>query len=291
MTHAQTDHSQVIFWNIWGHRHPNALHKFMQQHAPTTDIFCLTEVTDVALEVVGQVGSALKYGHDLLEKPQHVDGRAQLDAKFQGEYQHLYASSRRSDWKCEKYGRIFPAVGFGSSLMFRHDLQFIATGENLLCEGWQNIRPRIVQWLVYEKNYIRYLVAHFHGIWIADNTKGDDPARIRQSLEFLRLLKLIVSQQAVDKIVFGGDFNLDIKTRALVLLKDQRRSQAGPFKNLIEEFAINDTRTTEYRKYDWPEESMHADHVFIGPNVQVHSFNVLNNVRASDHAPLVVRFT
>jgi len=291
MTFTVPNQSQVLFWNIWGHRHPNALHKFLQTHAPATDIFCLTEVTDVEEVAVSIIGTPLKFGDNPKEEPQHVNGYAQLQQELGEMYQPIYGSSRRSDWTCERNGHEFPEVGFGSALFFRHDVNVIATGESLLCEQLGEIRPRLVQWIVYEKAGVRYLAAHFHGVWIRDNTKGDDPARIQQSLQFLELLHDIVGKHAIDKVVFGGDFNLDINTKALALLKDLQHQRTGPFRNLIEEFGIKNTRTTEYRKYNWPGESMYADYAFVGANVAVHDFEVLNDVRASDHAPVLLRFS
>ncbi len=281
----------MLFWNIWGHRHPGALHKFLHSLTPATDILCLTEVTDVESCALEHIGTALIYGDNPAENPQHVDGYKQLHTELGEQYEHMYGSSRRSDWTCDKHGHVFQGVGFGSALLYRRNISVIATGESLLCENIEGIRPRLVQWIVYKKAEVTYLVAHFHGIWIAENTKGNDPAREAQSEEFLELIECIAVKYAAQRIVFGGDFNLDIQTNALAMLKDIERQSIGPFRNLIEEFGITDTRTTEYRKYDWPGESLYADYAFVSPNVAVHRFNVLNHVKASDHAPVLLEFS
>jgi len=247
-------------------------------------------VTDVNHEVVDQHGTALKYGDNPNEAPQNVNGMTQLVAEFGDRYDHVYGSSRRSNWTCEKYGRSFPQVGFGSALFFRGDLDVIATGYDLLCDGLENVRPRLLQWIIYDKAGVRYLVAHFHGVWIKENTKGDHPARLVQSEEVLQRVAAAAEAHDVEKVVFGGDFNLDIKTEALKLLHDFDNSAQGPFRNLITEFGITDTRTTEYRKHNWPGESLYADYAFAGSNVSVTRFDVLNRVLASDHAPLLLEF-
>jgi endonuclease/exonuclease/phosphatase family metal-dependent hydrolase len=292
MRDSQTNNSTVMFWNVWGYRYPYKLHQFMLKNAPEVDIFCLTEVTDVNESDLVSGTSTLKFNENLQEAPSNVDGQARLKSSFGGNYIYKYDSSKRSDWTCEKTGTLFPQVGFGSMLMYHRRLRVIATGSQLLCEGIEDIRPRVVQWIVYEKAGVRYLLLHFHGIWIAHNTKGDDSARNVQSAEFLQLIKIVTEQNLVDKIIFGGDFNLDIDTEALALLKDLCAEGAGggPFRNLIDEFGIQNTRTPQYRKWQQAGESLYADYAFAGPNVVVNSLRVHTDVHASDHAPLLVTF-
>jgi endonuclease/exonuclease/phosphatase family metal-dependent hydrolase len=111
-------------------------------------------------------------------------------------------------------------------------------------------------------------------------------------MEFLQLIKIVTEQNLVDKIVFGGDFNLDIDTEALALLKDlgAKGAGGGPFRNLIDEFGIQNTRTPQYRKWQQAGESLYADYAFAGLNVDVNSLKVHTDVHASDHAPILVTF-
>lgn len=286
----QPRNSRAIFWNVWGHRHPNGLHKFLQAFAPQTDIFLLTEVTDISVLDQRDLSTMLCHGKNSNEAPSSVNGLTQLQTALRETHEAVYGSSKRADWVCEKTGQLFLEVGFGSCLLHHRDLSVIKIGHNLLCDDIEGIRPRLLQWIVYEKANIRYLVAHFHGVWIEENTKGDHPARTLQSEQFLEILAQLVVEHTVEKIVFGGDFNLDIKTDALQLLHDYPQNAQGPFRNLISEFRVTDTRTTEYRKHGWPGESLYADYAFVGANVSVEQFAVLNQVLASDHAPLVVDF-
>jgi endonuclease/exonuclease/phosphatase family metal-dependent hydrolase len=292
MLKPQNNNSTVMFWNVWGHRYSQQLHQFMQGNVPEVDIFCLTEVTDVHESDLVSGASTLKFNENLEEAPSNINGKARLNSTFGGNYICKYDSSKRSDWTCEKTGALFPQVGFGSMLMYHRYLKVIATGSQFLCDGIEDIRPRVVQWIVYEKAGVRYLLLHFHGIWIAHNTKGDDPARNAQSMEFLQLIKIVTEQNLVDKIVFGGDFNLDIDTEALALLKDlgAKGAGGGPFRNLIDEFGIQNTRTPQYRKWQQAGESLYADYAFAGLNVDVNSLKVHTDVHASDHAPILVTF-
>jgi endonuclease/exonuclease/phosphatase family metal-dependent hydrolase len=286
------DASQVMFWNIWGHRHPRALHDFIRKHLAETDVFCLTEVTDIECLDLGTKATTLKYSENVEETPSNVDGRHRLTQAFGDTYIYMYGTSKRSDWTCEKTDALFRQVGFGSMMMYSRELNVIATGEQLLCEGIEGVRPRILQWMVYEKFGIRYLILHFHGIWLAHNTKGDDPARQVQSAQVLNILADLATQHTVDKIVFGGDFNLDDGTLALAELSDfsLNTTGVGPFYNLITGFGIKNTRTPQYRKWGLPGESMSADYVFTGSNVAVSSLQVDCDELASDHAPVIVSF-
>jgi hypothetical protein len=297
MTHtAAQNGSQVIFWNTWSHRHPGGVNGFLRRHQSETDVFCLTEVTDIHPQHVDEQGSNLKHNKPAGERPDEppllVDSLFNTKTVLDGEFKHFYDSSRRSDWRCEQSSRKFPNVGFGSALFFRRNLNVIKTGSSILCQNLEGgeVRPRTVQWIVYEKGGVRYLVAHLHGIWIASNTKGDHPARMVQSIELLELLKTLSIFMDVDKIIFGGDLNLDISTRALHMLCDEDGKRVGPFRNLIKEFGLTNTRTKEYRKYHTPGESKFADYAFVGENVGVRDFKVLNHVTASDHAPLILSF-
>ena len=89
----------------------------------------------------------------------------------------------------------------------------------------------------------------------------------------------------VDKIIFGGDFNLDINTNALRLIEGEH------YRNLIKEFGVTSTRTKAYRDYNKDGVSLYADYVLVSQNVNVRSFQVHNETLASDHAPLVVEFS
>lgn len=65
----------------------------------------------------------------------------------------------------------------------------------------------------------RYLIAHLHGVWVAHNTKGDDPLRTTQSVLVLKHVSELSRNYNAPHIVFGGDLNLDHNTHALALLE------------------------------------------------------------------------
>jgi endonuclease/exonuclease/phosphatase family metal-dependent hydrolase len=234
---------------------------------------------------LAKLDTVLCHGGRSDEAASQVNGYQQLKHLFDEEYSIHYSSATRGKWDCKQSGTIFRGVGFGSALMMRNDLSVIDLGSELLNLEMHDVHSRMLQWIVYEKNDVRYLLAHFHGVWVEGNTKGDHAARTQQSLQVRLLLMKLAYMYDVGKIIFGGDFNLDINTEALASLEGEH------YRNLIKELGITNTRTSAYRKYGVEGESMHADYVLVSGNVTVSKFEVHNEVLASDHAALVVEFS
>jgi endonuclease/exonuclease/phosphatase family metal-dependent hydrolase len=283
-----TNHSTVMFWNIWGHRHPEALHKHITEHMSEVDIFCFTEVTRVN-QYYDSVPVAYTSENEN-ESPSQLNGVDQLINLMKGNYLTRYYSPVTRNLVCLRTKQNHRFVGFGSAMMHRFDLGVVASSNKLICKNKHGINPRVLQWIVYQKGVVRYLVAHLHGVWIAENTKGDHPVRLFQSREVREALQQLCAKYLVDRIVFGGDLNLALETQALTALLEGPGSTID-YRNLIGEYKIPDTRTPLYRKYGMAGESMHADYAIVSPKVEVHRFEVGNNVLASDHAPLLVEFS
>ena len=277
-------HSKVIFWNIWGHRHADEIHNFLHQQADA-DVFCLTEVTDLAGRELEKLNTVLCHSDRSDELATQVNGFAQLREHFGDTHILKYKSATRGKWTCKNNATIFRGVGFGSVLIVKNGLDIIDTGFEVLAFDDEKIHSRILQWVVYTKNGTCYLLAHLHGIWIKGNTKGDHAERDNQSLKLRVNLIRIAHMYGVDKIIFGGDFNLDINTNALRLMEGEH------YRNLIREFGVTNTRTKAYRDNNKDGVSLYADYVLVSQNVNVRSFQVHNETLASDHAPLVVEFS
>ncbi len=274
--------SKVIFWNIWGHRYSREIHDYLMQHA-NADVMCLTEVTDATQQEIDKNGRNFVYSGD--EAASQVDGFAQLREQFGDTGEVFYVTADYRKWKCIKTDARFSKVGFGSALIVKNDLSIVEHGHELLAFDEEDLKSRVLQWIVYIKKNTRYLVAHIHGVWIKGNTKGDHAARDKQSLFIREILARIAHLYGVDKIIFGGDLNLDIETEALKILEGDN------WRNLIKEYGIANTRTAAYRHLGLDGYSMYADYVLVSQTVDVHSFTVDNNLLASDHAPLIVEFT
>ncbi len=275
--------SSVLFWNIWGHRKPPGIHEYITQYRDTLDICCLTEVTSMErpYNPVPRVHSST----DRTEPPSCIDGRQQLIKGFGEHFTIVYASPYFSSWLCKVTGETYDEVGFGSALLIKKGLRTIATGSIPILLNAPDKRGRILQYVAYEAAGTRYLVVHLHGVWLHHNTKGDDPLRDCQSQIVLQNIGSLAQVYDASRIVFGGDLNLDMNTRAIATL-ERGLEKDVPFRNLIRERAIQNTRTPAYRKFGMPGESRFADYVFVSPNVQVHDFMVDTSIDASDHAPI-----
>jgi endonuclease/exonuclease/phosphatase family metal-dependent hydrolase len=277
-----TTQSKVVFWNIWGHRYADGIHDFLAEHNDA-DVFCLTEVTDASLQQIAKNGSNLVYTGN--EAAAQVDGLAQLRTCFGDDREIFYDTADYRTWTCEQTRARFNRVGFGSALLVKSDVTIVDHGSELLDFDDDEIKSRVLQWLVYTKGNTCYLLAHIHGVWIRGNTKGDHAVRDTQSLLVRINLARIANMYDVDKIIFGGDLNLDINTKAIKSMEGEH------YRNLIREYGVNNTRTELYRHLGLEGYSMYADYVLVSNNVEVDSFRVHNTVLASDHAPLIVQFS
>ncbi len=283
--------STALLWNIWGHRVPAGINGSLLAYASArqVDVMCLVEVTK--MQRIYEPVPAVHTSASLEEPPSFVNGCEQLGQILGTLYDISYTTPNYRTWTCAMTGSQYSGIGFGSALLVRKGTALLGQGSKRFSVADDGIaKYRDMQWLVYEKNGSRYLVAHMHGIWLKENTKGDDPRRTEQSLFIRRTLHKLGKEYQVEKAVFGGDLNLAIDTQALVLLE---RGESGdmPWRNLIKEYAIGNTRTPRYRKFYSADEPKHADYVFTSPSVTVHGFEVHADNQASDHAPLVVEFS
>lgn len=277
--------SQAIFWNIWGHRRAFELHNFLEEQANTTDVICLTEVTDISNREQDKLTTNLCHSDREDENATQVDGYRQLYNHFRKDFHLLYNTATRAKWTCQNHQTVFKGVGFGSVIMLKSDLLLYDWGSETITLSGKLSYSRVLQWVCYKKGNTRYLLAHLHGIWVKGNTKGDCEERRQQSLLVKRKLSYLISLYGVDKVIFGGDLNLDINTKALSLLEGKQ------YRNLVKEFGITNTRTPSYRKFGLSDHSMYADYVLVSKKVEVSSFTVHNHISASDHAPLIVSFS
>lgn len=285
---TQEPTSTVLFWNIWGHRVPQGIHEYIAAHQEQIDVCCLTEVTSMKrpYEPIPQVHA----NTENYEPPSFINGREQLSAEFGSRFDIEYAAPNFGPMICKVTEKTYEDVGFGSALLIRKGLRTIETGSKPILLHTEGVQPRVLQHVAYERFGMRYLIVHLHGVWLRHNTKGDDPIRLRQSWETLAYIDRVALDHAIDRIIFGGDLNLDMGTDALGQI-ELGFGTPWRFRNMIREMKIEGTRTPVYRKFDMPGESRFADYVFVTPKVHVHDLDVNTGVTASDHAPLLLTFS
>ena len=110
-----------------------------------------------------------------------------------------------------------------------------------------------------------------HGLW-QNSIKGDTEAKIEQSKKIL-----VLAEKSKGKKIICGDFNLLPNTKSIQMLGDK-------YRNLIEEYAIKDTRGSLYTK-----ELRHSDYAFVDKDIEVSNFSV-PDMSVSDRLPLIVEF-
>lgn len=283
-------YSRALFWNIWGHRVPMGINSSLVRFTSrqSIDVLCLQEVTNMGVIYKPAPAIHTSFNHD--EPPSYINGYAQLQEVLGESYKLFFASSHYSRWICEVTGCAYDGVGLGSALIVKQSLHSVAHGAvPFVTNKDDHATARIMQWVVYEKSGRRYLVAHLHGIWIAENTKGDDPRRDAQSYFVCDQLTALMAQYQVSKVIFGGDLNLAIDTKAIRILEQGSAGQTA-WVNLIKSYKVEGTRTKRYRKFTLQSESKHADYILVSPSVRVHNLVVDTGNEASDHAPLLVTY-
>lgn len=277
-----------MFLNTWGHRCAEKLSAFLKYQCDA-DVICLTEVTDIEQTQIDHHGTNLVYdGPNGLAA--HMNGLSQLN-NFSATHTVTYGEGRRRDWDCKVTGKQFKDVGFGSALLVRHNLYVLSSGEEQIVFGMDDTHSKVLQWVVYQKQKQWYLVAHFHGVWIKGNTKGDHGIRLEQSRQVREILTRLQELYVVDKVILGGDFNLDITTESLRILCEGESEESQRYTNLIEAMGISNTRTLLYREFKKPKACLYADYILVSKQVKLERFEVRTDVHVSDHAPLIVMFT
>lgn len=120
-----------------------------------------------------------------------------------------------------------------------------------------------------------YAIGNIHGIWQPDD-KLDSPGRLMQSREIIDFFR-----SRSGPVIIVGDFNLFPDTESIEMFE-----RAG-YRNLIKEYNIPTTRNRlAWERYPGNPHYF-ADYVFVSPEVEIVSFEVINN-EVSDHLPMVL---
>lgn len=211
-----------------------------------------------------------------------------LQQRFQDEFHCWFFGENRKTYVCRKTGTEHAGVEYGNFMMVHRSVKLIAYGHEFVYGQFRDgppalgsVSPRLLHHVVVEIDRVRYLLAHMHGIWLANNTKGDSPERTLQSRNVLSALQEAHSIGSIDKGVLGGDFNLDLDTEALAILE----SGFGKvqFRNAIKTFNVTGgTRTLHYRNRDKDGHSQYADYALYTPNTEVHDLR-FGGDHVSDH--------
>lgn len=285
---------KVLFANFWQGRKADLHLQHLEKQLRTADIIFGSEVE---AQMSGDKIAAEK--HPMYARVH--DGKVMINhanvliERYQNDFYYEYAGENERTYDCRATGNIFEHTQYGNIVLISKRLKVVTSGSVFIFgtfayrgPGGHSASPRALQYVVTEENDIRYLFAHFHGLWIAGNTKGDCPERDEQSAQVLATLRLVSTETGATRIIFGGDFNLDIDTRALQTLENGFADVQ--FNNAIKGKGITGTRSRLYRHFANPDHSNYADYVLHSLNVRLHTL-LLCGARTSDHLHLLVEVT
>lgn len=121
----------------------------------------------------------------------------------------------------------------------------------------------------------RISLVNMHGV-SRPVDKMDSDKRLEQSQKIIEYMNTVGGAR-----IIGGDFNLDKDTESVKMF------EKNGYRNLIREFGIRTTRN----RFAWERfpntPQLHSSYVFVSPEINVRSFNVVEN-EVSDHLPLIV---
>ena len=257
---------KLLSLNIWGGQIYQPLLKFLEKEKEEIDVFCFQEVFKSKENIISN-GSKLNIYYNLVETLKEYD--AYYAPTFEG-----------GDLK----GKVDFEVYFGQAIFVKKEIKIVEDGHVFIFGSYNDDKetfsegfgkyidfPRLLQYVVLEKNNQRVLVANIHGYW-NPKTKNDTPQSLLQSEKILKLL----DSKKCSKILCG-DFNLNPNTKSMEMLEKEML-------NLIKKYKIKSTRSKHHDRED-----KFADYILVSKNLEVRRFEVLPE-HVSDHLPLFLEF-
>lgn len=255
---------KIISLNTWSGQAFPQLVKFISEHASDTDVFCFQEVFHTTSDIIVDHGARTNLFHELCQLlPNHTG----YPAFGEGGYD---INAGKVDFHLE----------WGLATFVHKNINLLDQQNHLVFQfeedlaenyGKQHRHAHVLK--IGKPGHNPITVINFHGLWKRSFGKNDSPERLQQSKKLLE----IISKQQETPIVLTGDFNLDPHTESLSLLKQNLR-------DLISEYGITSTRSSIYTK-----PGRFADYAFVSPQLQIESFEVPQEITASDHLPLIIK--
>lgn len=257
---------RLVSCNIWGGTLFDPLMKYVESENHKTDIFCFQEVfyspngehfakEEVRSNVLNEL-TMLLHDYYVWFAPK-IDN----DSLFlTGDYR----------------------VQFGNAVFISHDLIIeeygvtMTHGNPRTGKTWSaNTQNRNAQHVTITDpaSKKQFSIINTHGYWVAGD-KIDTPESLEQSKRLLAL-----TDRLDMPTILCGDFNLLPETNSIQML-------SGPYKNLISEYKITNTRTSHYKKTA----QAYADYTFV-KDVTVKGFSVPAEPEISDHRLMALDFT
>ena len=249
---------KLISLNTWGGKVAEPLLSFIKRESKDTDIFCFQEVLKGGTGVTSR--GEMKGWYEMVSSllPTHTGYFAPY-----GEDGYYGESLQGADFE------------YGIATFVRANLPQSYIGDMALYDygrTWDDYTDRFAAGESCALIVGDIGVVNVHGMW-QSNQKCDSEARFEQSRRIVALAK-----QTGSNCIMCGDFNLRPDIESVRMIEQM------PTRNLIKEYNITSTRSIHYDK-DMP----FADYVFVSPEIQVTSFEVLPD-EVSDHLAMSLVF-
>ncbi|CAN5141447.1 endonuclease/exonuclease/phosphatase family protein [soil metagenome] len=248
----------VISLNSWGGKLFNELLTFLQDKAPTTDIFCFQEVYSTLTDDRTCYFNEEPFRANLFQE------YAGVLPGFEGYYAPQILNSADH----------LEGLQYGLAAFVKKGVDIHDTGDVFVHESVNGpdditgFHARNIQYLHLKLGETPFTIFNFHGLWNGQG-KTDTSDRLKQSDRIIEVMDRFQN----DKLLIG-DYNLNPDTESL-----QKLEEHG-LVNLITAHGVTSTRSSHYSK-----EGKYADYALLSPGVQVQKFEVLPD-EVSDHLPL-----
>ncbi len=243
---------KLISLNLWGGKLYQTLMDFINKNSRDTDIYCFQEVFKTATDKTESAGFRLNLYEELCKSLPNHQGYfvSCVENYIAGSFQPDFVDFNLS-WGLAIF--INKKIKVSSSDDF-----FVFGGKDTFTPQDRNSFPRSLQHITFTNESKEFIVGNLHGIWTTEG-KQDSPARISQSNQINDFFEKYDGGK-----ILCGDFNLDINTQSINILKKN-------FKNLIREHKIETTRNKHF-----PGTDKFADYTFVSDDIKVKNFEVPN---------------
>ena len=244
---------KLICLNTWYGILQNELREFFIKQSNDTDIFCLQELLNDAVNI-------RKFSRE-------VDCNLFSNIqKWLPGFQGFYAPQQDNDRGLAFFVKNTIKIN-------ETDDVFVFLSKNTMTNDDSATIGANIQFIKFKENGQDYTVINFHGLWAKDG-KTDNNDRLEQSRKIMNF----INSKSIGKVILCGDFNLEPDTKSIAIIEKEMR-------NLIRKYHISTTRSDYYKS-----PSKFADYTFVSNDINVNNFEVLQD-QVSDHLPMLIEFT
>lgn len=275
----------VVFVDTWRHRAPDEMNNYVAMAAAGSDVVCLSEVTH--LVTVHDFPALMYNGQNGAEPPAHLNGLWQLQSVLGPNFLVRYATTHFSTQTCAS-GREYPGVGIGGALVHHRALPVVGYGHYMIELRSAVVPNPILQWIVYEIKFVRYLVAHlYHTSFTSGSFRNHDLGNGLSRMVRSRLADVRVAFN-VQRTVLGGGLGVMMDAEALRMLEEPA-SDGVVLVNQVRRRKVLGRRTRLHQEFGRPG-SEHSACVFVSAGVTVQALAIDGFFAGSPQVPLDVLY-